>query len=165
MVRYVDVALFSLYILIAQALSKVRPVYLRIIFLSAYLILNIVALNYYYRFQVKTPMRDIAHFLKSRQVADDKILVYDHYGISVIKYYYPEISGNITDFTPEAVKDVISRRRDFWCVVTADNKNLIEDLKGQGLVGQDFANIYQQAEMKQIGAVKISRFKKSPPFL
>ena len=162
--RYVNVVLFALFILIAQALSKIKPVYLRFILLSAYLILNIITLNYYYRFQVKAPMRDIAHFLRLRQAANNEILVYGppwlQQDIEVIKYYYPGITGNINGFTDGAIRDVISRQRDFWLIFSVDNNNLIEDLKGQGWVGPDFTNIYQQAEMKQIGAIKIIRFKK-----
>jgi len=160
MVRYVDIAFYPLCIIIAHVLARIRPVFFRIIFLSAYLAPNIIALNYYYHFPVKDPtMRDTAHFLKLELALNDNILVSNLYAMRVLAYYCPGVSKHIRGFTPKAVSDIINHGGDFWLITNIDGKQLIEVLERDGLIGPDFNNIYQQIEMKQIEGTKIIRFK------
>ncbi len=160
-VSYVNVALFAFLILIAQVLTKTKPVFLNFIVLSFYLIPNIITLNYYYRFPIKPAIREIVHFIQLNQGLNDKILIYNALEIPVFEYYYYNSGisrhATIIRLTPPIFRKVISEKHDFWLLENMDNNQLIKNLRRLG----SFDNIYQQqAEMKQIGALKVIKYKK-----
>ncbi|MBP6919521.1 MAG: glycosyltransferase family 39 protein [Candidatus Omnitrophica bacterium] len=153
-VRYVDTALLALLVLCARAICRMRAGYLVISFFIFYAILNIMTLNHYYRFQVKSPGREIADHLRSKQLADKYILIHSPYEMRVIGYYYPGISHAIRELTPQSFRNAIKHNRDLVFVVPLDNFRAPDGIE------HDLTERYQQTGRDVLGPVQIIVFSK-----
>ncbi|MBL7130465.1 MAG: glycosyltransferase family 39 protein [Candidatus Omnitrophica bacterium] len=159
LIRYVGLSLFPAYILIAYSLNKIRVKFLKIFVLAIFLIPNMFALYRYYNFPVKGEAREIVQYIKSKKTMPDTVLVHGFIeGADAIRYYYPDIY-RVNFFSPDALKEIVERKGNFWLVLSFGYKEPLEFLKNEG-VAEDFGSIYYLSEKVGLKATRLFFFKR-----
>ncbi len=160
LVRYLGLSLFPVYILIAYSLDKVRIKFLKIFVLTVFLIPNMFTLYRYYNFPFKGEAREITQYIKSKKAIRDTILIYHLNGeASAVRYYYPDIYY-VHYLSPHTLKEIAEKNDNFWLLMPFHYvKSPYAILKDNGS-GEDFPNIYDISEKKELRATKAFYFKR-----
>lgn len=160
LVRYVSLALFPAYILVAYSLSKISIKLLKFLVLAIFLIPNMFALYQYYNFPVKGEAREIAQYIKSKKTLYDTVLVRDlNGGADAIRYYYPDIYS-VNFFSADPLKEIMKKKDDFWLLLPSHyGESPYKILKDNG-GGEDFFNRYYLSEKMELRTTNAFYFKR-----